>query len=373
MEFFWDCVKRRRRAARAAAAAKENGEVVSTRQKGLFRPKIVLTPARDDPSFQVVPARGQRIISRLWWRGETKEGAADRSERPIKANAVLFTSATLGYPGRSGWESFKAMTWTLGIDEWDEHLINQDLCATLEPRKFGEAKFIFAHPSAPLPTGDDGEGGLSLESARYAAAAIAHVAYTPNPKRRKKSCRILVLTKNTVDPQKIHDRLPEDLKLRCIVRRKGDGLREGAKRFKEASDAIFIAYGAWEGLDLPGLVDYLVVTRLPFNPPPGDDDETNAEFGGNLLAMLRTLRQGLGRAIRNWNDSTTYVFTDPRIGLPEAVYVNEDVVPHEKSSPRYLRAVPVRFRKSMDAGTLLPEPAPAPRGRARRAAEPLEA
>jgi ATP-dependent DNA helicase DinG len=351
MDFFWESVKTRRKAAKIAAAKKDAASV--NRPSGLFRPRIVLTPKREEPSFQVVPARGQRVISRLWWRGKATGDEEGRKERPIRADAVIFTSATLGYPGKTGWESFAAMTWTLGIDEWDQHLVNRDLSQSLEPKKFGEAKFVFPHPTAPLPSSGDGEGGLSSESASYAAIGIAFSARLPNTKNG--TCRILVLTTNSVDPQRIFERLPNELKDRCVVRRQGMGMQDCIRAFKERDNAILIAYGVWEGIDLPGLVDHLVVTRLPFRPPPGEDEETTNEFGGNLLFMLRTLRQGLGRAIRMWNDSTTYVFTDPRIGLPEAVFMREFVVPHEKSSPIYLRAIPTRFRRSMDAGTLLPE------------------
>ena len=76
----------------------------------------------------------------------------------------------------------------------------------------------------------------------------------------------------------------------------------------------------WEGVDFPGLLKALVITRLPF-PVPTDPvfEARSAQYGNNAfneysvpLAVIR-FRQGMGRLIRNKEDSGVIVVLDKRV------------------------------------------------------------
>jgi RAD3-like DEAD/DEAH box helicase len=147
----------------------------------------------------------------------------------------------------------------------------------------------------------------------------------------------LVLTFSYADAALIGRALPEIFASKAYVRREGEPLEMVRDWLKRSDDAVVICAGAWEGLDLPGLIDNLIVSRLPIAPPVVNDVD---ERGNNQLfawaagedryfvsfataRMLRRLRQGLGRATRAADDDVSIYVCDPRFGLPAEVMARE--------------------------------------------------
>jgi ATP-dependent DNA helicase DinG len=59
-----------------------------------------------------------------------------------------------------------------------------------------------------------------------------------------------------------------------------DPIQELLTRFSETDGAILLSPSCWEGINLPGLVKNLVITRIPFPPP----NHSMAEIIKNLMA-----------------------------------------------------------------------------------------
>jgi ATP-dependent DNA helicase DinG len=93
------------------------------------------------------------------------------------------------------------------------------------------------------------------------------------------------------------------------------------REFNDEDNAILLgAASFWEGVDFPGdRLEYLIVTRLPFRSP----DDKLVQFAAKkrpdvfqhfmLPDALLTFKQGLGRVIRNSEDTGAVVLLDNRI------------------------------------------------------------
>ncbi len=96
-------------------------------------------------------------------------------------------------------------------------------------------------------------------------------------------------------------------------------------RFRQTSNAVLLGtHSFWEGVDVQGeALSCVLIDKLPFAPP--DDPVLQARLkvleqqGGNafidyqLPQAVITLKQGVGRLIRNESDSGLLVLCDPRI------------------------------------------------------------
>jgi ATP-dependent DNA helicase DinG len=141
--------------------------------------------------------------------------------------------------------------------------------------------------------------------------------------------RVLVLTLSRRDTEALSYRLSDCGKV--FAQSNEQKLSTVIQLFKEHDDAILISDGAWEGVDLPGMVRHLVITRLPFTPPNTLEDQIRAEWLSNhgysqkvidniiysisLSTARKKFRQGFGRAIRGPNDKSTIWISDPRFAL----------------------------------------------------------
>jgi Rad3-related DNA helicase len=127
------------------------------------------------------------------------------------------------------------------------------------------------------------------------------------------------------------------------------------------ADGILISASAWEGVDLPGMINNLVITRLPFSPPATVHDRAlehaliqkgysrksaqAAVFSRSLLGSRRKFRQGLGRSIRCADDHSKIWICDPRFPPP-----NDQSKIH-KSGHAFLQSIPKRFREAVGSVT----------------------
>lgn len=93
------------------------------------------------------------------------------------------------------------------------------------------------------------------------------------------------------------------------------------REFNDEDNAILLgAASFWEGIDFPGdRLEYLIVTRLPFRSPGDKLVQLAAKRARNpfrqftLPDALLTFKQGLGRVIRNSDDTGAVVMLDNRI------------------------------------------------------------
>ncbi len=93
------------------------------------------------------------------------------------------------------------------------------------------------------------------------------------------------------------------------------------ERFKEEENSVLIgSFSFWEGVDIKGEnLSCVIIDRLPFNRP---DDPVFSEKASRMensfkdysipLAVLQ-LKQGMGRLIRDENDSGVFIILDKRI------------------------------------------------------------
>lgn len=98
----------------------------------------------------------------------------------------------------------------------------------------------------------------------------------------------------------------------------------------ESAGKVMISTGGWEGIDLPGMVQHLMIARIP--RPPVDSLMARAlrqhylkkrgeKFVSGILhnqsrvATVNKLRQGIGRGIRKRDDEVTVWIADKRFGV----------------------------------------------------------
>ena len=321
------------------------------------KPVITFSPVRLDPGFSLVPWNQRMLVARLW------SGNAPR------ADSVTMTSATLASPGARPETAFDGIAEELGLSKRRDR-VNHDLCGEHAPAVFGSHAYRLADPRAPLHRRDalrpDGTPDPALA---YAARAIVEASGLPSARG---TCRILVLARSFEAAGVLTSLLAREFGgkdgIEVRGRRTGENLQAALERFAADSRAILVTPGAWEGVDLPGLIDHLVIPRMPFDPPKRSDWTSCAADGAvssprGYERMLRRLRQGIGRAVRGRGDAATIWITDPRFGLPEAVTervlaeTGEILLPHPRSRPRTLACVERRFRRALEEARVVELPA----------------
>jgi ATP-dependent DNA helicase DinG len=273
---------------------------------------IVPSPVRSRPALVTVAINPARILSRLWSRG--------RNGREPFTRAVIFTSATLSAPART--HDFSSFMRETGINPaWTNYASRRSQPIEDAPR-FGTLSFVLADRDAPPPRINvDGQALSNPAYLDYLATGIAAA--------RERGGRVLILTTSYGDAKALGDRVQGGL-----VHTRGQKLRSLIETYKADPAAVLITPAAWAGVSLPGMVDHLVIARIPFGAPDEARDavavramtargRTEAEAKAILAAQAkadakRRLRQGLGRAIRRADDKAVVWILDPRFPLPEA-------------------------------------------------------
>lgn len=118
---------------------------------------------------------------------------------------------------------------------------------------------------------------------------------------------------------------------------------------------VLISTGGWEGIDLPGMVQHLMIARVP--RPPVDEIIRRAclrKYGKDLAnrilfyrinrATINKFRQGIGRCIRKHDDRATLWIADSRMGVPWEVLDTRDIrVMGSHMVSAYSAVIPDRF------------------------------
>jgi ATP-dependent DNA helicase DinG len=322
----------KRHTAAAAGVLQDRGETirrieraVSNNESDFWITQWKTSRVQGQPSIVVQGKAPGRILKRLW---TPVDGAT-----PL-ARTVVLTSATLTTPGFRDETRWKSIELATGADP-SSGMVLTDLAKSIQPRNFGRLRVRFADPRAPIPRVNDA-GEVDAEAMLYAAAVVTAAMENSRPERD----RTLVLVPSYADVERLRPLLPG-----VWFHEPGESLERVLDRYRATKGCCLVTPGAWVGADLPGMIQNLVITRIPY--PPRQDDG-NGHMADTLSAALRRLAQGIGRAIRKHDDHATLWFADPRMPIPECVTDLTGLLPSPAGNSALLGAIPQRFRDDFD-------------------------
>ena len=240
------------------------------------------------------------------------------------------------------------------------------------PRRFGMLGFNLSPPSAPKPSPTP-KPSLPKPSLKEAIALHGR-----NPdwydwveavclRVAVFNQRTLILSVNAADTAELAVRLRARGLGSLIAHVPGERLSENLAAFRARPDAILIAPDLWEGIDLPGLVKHLVVTRLPLRGRDGVHMRLQAErlvalglspadveavmFERQAAQARRRVACGIGRAVRSSRDEAQIWIADPRFPLPDSLMNDARLgLPANAGYFRgFTRCIPERFRAGLFA------------------------
>ena len=283
------------------------------------------------------------------------------------ARAAFLVSATLAAPSARPHPNDLLRALGIAPGMRTPARLNFEGWTLLEPRRYGRMRFRFADRAAPGPFRRDGDTPVAdPRHLEYVARAIAAARTTG---------RVLVLCTSYTLAQELAARVP-----RAVVHRRGARLASCLGAFRAQPGAVLLTPAAWTGLSLPGLVDHLVIPRIPFRAHRVRD-EARRHFlsqlsmhpvaaerliaGDRDAAARRTLAQGIGRGIRGSHDRCTLWLLDPRFPLPASM-ARAIGGPGQGAALRHLsliHCIPARFRDGLhpaiDEGEIWPLQHPA--------------
>lgn len=308
------------RMAEEVEALKRLDNAVSGKNTAYWTGRWTVSRVTAAATIEVVGHMPGRIMKRVWDRPDDGE--------PF-AKTIILTSATLATPGFAADSRWRSIEIATGIDPTSADVL-ADLATTIEPGQFGSLRFRFADPRAPVPWVGR-EGKIDDAALEYAATVIRTAHIDVGPKGRT-----LVLVPAYEDVDRLAPLVPG-----CMPHRQGTPLSDMLASYAAMPRACLITPAAWVGADLPGMVQALVIPRLPYAPPEQD----NVRMVGVIADMLVKLAQGIGRAIRRPEDHATIWFADPRMPIPECVTAETGMLPSPHANPVALGAIPARFRE----------------------------
>ena len=185
-----------------------------------------------------------------------------------RTQAAFFVSATLAAPAArpSPNDLLRALGIAPGMRTTAR--INFAGWADLEPRRYGRMHFRFADRSVPGPFEPGRDPPVShREHLDYVARAIGEA---------RRSGRVLVLCTSYDLVRELAERVPDPL-----VHVRGTRLGSCLDAFGADPGAVLLTPAAWTGVSLPGLVDHLVIPRIPFRP-----DDVRDQARRDFLARL---------------------------------------------------------------------------------------
>jgi ATP-dependent DNA helicase DinG len=260
------------------------------------------------PTLAVFGKAPGRIMKKLW----NKEGA------PVTRTMIL-TSATLTTPGYSETGKWKSMEIGTGVD-LDSPEVLRDLMRSIHPKRFGTMRVRFAHPSAPVPRIEYHQDQDGTDFSRPDAASVGYAAQVIR-KAIKESLsrqgRTLVLVPSYGDVTPLMQAIVPPDGVTMIGPARGTPVHKVLEAYHATPYCCLITPALWVGADLPGMVQSLVITRIPF-PPQAEGTNINS-FPGVIDHALRKLAQGIGRGIRCETDDVTLWIADPRFPIPASI------------------------------------------------------
>ena len=298
---------------------------------GSYRGAAVVA-TRDGYAFEVLALDPGRVLRRTY---------EDRK--------TLFVSATLAV-GSGDFEPFLRSVGvhrSAGMHPLHAEIVN-----------FGSMAFVLAERSVPSPFGEDGERDSAFDD--YAESVVRAAM--------DEGGRVLVLTPSFADVDEMTRRIAG-----IIVHRRGEALAFHLDTVRSSPDGVLVTPAAWAGTDLPGLLDHVVILRIPFPPPHAGredllrrlleargHDGTSAKgilHGRSRRETIRRLAQGLGRGIRTPDDRVKVWIADPRFPLPDTLTLDPRLLTGQGLAARHRdlsRAIPRRFGDAYASAEIFP-------------------
>jgi hypothetical protein len=339
------------------------------------------SPEQHFPSLELITLNPGRLASR-YWRHYPSKAKPDEVKKSRLYGAVL-TSATLpNLPDVGLFNPIDEAEFSEKVKEgWQvppKLMIPSISDVTMfAPEHFGSLEFVLSGTSEPVMVSEPDKNGRYVnpewESAHLfpMMGNMMRMALREFVAEKDGSARrgVMVLTPSGKDIpgmiQHLQSSLSEtDLGKVRFVDQTGRQLKTAVREFEavlragEVMPVLFTA-GGWEGVDLPGQVGHLFITRLPF--PPVDQVRKDAmlqkyalDYVSRIQGVIRAhtvrskLCQGIGRAIRQPGDSAVVWLGDSRFGMVEELITLSKGnrlknVPANQTPYYLLQAVPERF------------------------------
>lgn len=312
-------------------------------------PAVVSTPLRENLGVACVPRYPGRLFGRYFCQL--------RDESPV-LNTLVCTSATLEAETAKG-VTFQSFRRDIGLftDEYGHgsngSIFRLDVSGKFEPKKFGKLRFSIAAADTPHPTHEDLEQEVFVTSEAWVEFACRHIARTIGKGRH------YVLCNSFKDVKLLGERLQQMTAQPVLMQARGKKISAYLDDYRANEHAVLITASGWEGVDLPGLIDYLVITRIPFRPADplheaiyrdiskhlGQTKQADQYIYAEVLRAARMmLEQGIGRATRSETDDVEVVILDNRFPRP-----GEGITHQRTSFNSLLTAIPTRFRTGLFA------------------------
>ena len=133
--------------------------------------------------------------------------------------------------------------------------------------------------------------------------------------------KALILLTAKRDMIEVYDRLKGRVPYNILIQKNGSSQNDVIAEFKADTNSVLLGTGSyWEGISIEGkTLSNLIIFRLPFPvPEPIIDYKRSISKDGlmdvSVPEMVIKLKQGIGRLIRNKNDSGIVSIIDPRLG-----------------------------------------------------------
>lgn len=133
--------------------------------------------------------------------------------------------------------------------------------------------------------------------------------------------KALILFTAKRDMVEVYNKLYEKVPYNVLMQKIGSSQNDVIKEFKSDINSVLLATGSyWEGISIEGrTLSNLIIFRLPFPVPEPIIDYKRSISNNGLMEvsvpeMIIKLKQGIGRLIRNKDDSGIISIIDPRLG-----------------------------------------------------------
>jgi ATP-dependent DNA helicase DinG len=296
--------------ARIAAALHEvsGAQAADTEQAQALRARATALAAALEPFVAVEQAAEEGAAARVLWYETYKQSfvlnatpldPAKRFREQVeqRPTAWVFTSATLAVG-----EDFELFAQRLG-------LVDPETLALASPFDYERNALLYLPPGLPAPDSPAHTAAVVAAALPLLVASRGRAFLLFTSHRALRAAATLLAGK-----------LPHPLLVQ------GDMPRARLlERFREAGDAVLLGTASfWEGVDVKGpALSLVVIDKLPF-ASPGDPvmaariDALRAK-GGNPFSELQlpqavlALKQGVGRLIRDHDDTGVMAICDPRL------------------------------------------------------------
>lgn len=327
-------------------------------------PALSWSPVFRWPSLRMSTANPGRMAAR-YWRHYPGTAPLDEVEDSYLWGAVLL-SATLPALGELGLFNEPKTPLDESALGWQKrpHLMIPDVndCPHFEPEHFGTMQFVLSGDSPDVmlkEKSDEKEGWVNPDWERTHLFPMIDVMM----EQLQPHEGAMILTPAGIDVEKISDYgASRPWASRIIAQGKGDTLAAKSRQFLAHPGSVLLSAGGWEGLDLPGRIQHLMICRLPY-PPLNEalkeilmakHDDEGKVWGiiqnGRQREMLAKMRHGIGRGIRQKEDQVTVWIADKRFGLPEGIRMMRDPrTQKSQPAPAWIQhAVPTRFFSALN-------------------------